>query len=309
MNFTVWPGLVEGGPPAPRQSRFLRQREDASAPGRDALVTGGVSLSYGGGTSNHAQPPAPSFDTEDIKPYINNVQPSRNSQPAFISTQPGPSQPPITAVRPMTNHQPTFIPTQPSQSLNTPSAPSVPDSQPSRSLPSQIHHNVQMVNMNRKYPERAAHEYTILPTDDALTCSEKVARVDDLLSSGHTLAAQLGLLEGVPDRYTPDTLAQEGMKPEEKRAWMWWARAEASRPGSGSSQLPVLDIQHDRAEVPTVASGNKSNVAEKVPALELIYGLPSGTLNAEHVAYYLRPPNAIYFVSQQPSYLPFVLNH
>ena len=160
-------------------------------------------------------------------------------------------------------------------------------------------HDPEIVQMNIKDPEIAAHQVTILPTDGVVVCNEKLHRVGSLLDSGHTLAAHLGLFEGVPD-YTPDSLAVEGMKPEEKRAWSWWSRLEASEVGSGSRQLPPLDIDRDRAPVPSTASGNKSSVAQKTPALELLYGLPPGTLSAEHVAFFLRPSNAAAIVRLKP---------
>lgn len=146
--------------------------------------------------------------------------------------------------------------------------------------------------MEVKHPQIGSHEYTILPTDSTPVCITKAAQVNELLSSGHTLSAQLGLLVGLPDRYTPDTLAIEGMKPTEKDAWLWWARAEAKRPGSGAEGLPTLDLTAHRSAVPHTAPGNKSSVAEKTRALALVYGLPEGTLTAEHVAYFLRPENA-----------------
>lgn len=122
------------------------------------------------------------------------------------------------------------------------------------------------------------------------------------MGSGHTLAAQLGLFEGVPDTYTPDTLAMESMKPIERQAWTWWARAESQDPGSGSAQLTPLNLDTDKATVPPTQSGNKSSVAEKTPALDLIYGFPEGTCTPEHTAYYLRPENAHNFVSKSPQH-------
>jgi len=270
MDSPVWAGLVDGDSTAPTPSRFFRPRTEGQGNAGSILHR-----QVDGRTTN--QPPsispstlvAPDSTGADTKPFFTNNQSGSTYQTPLISTQPGIPQ------------------GGPQASAGGPPAQETPTVRP----------YVNLAVMETKYPHSAPHDYLILPTDDVGACRAKVSRLDDLLSTGHTLAAQLGQLNGAPTRYTPDMLAVEGMKPSEKQAWTWWARCEASASGSGSSQLPPLDIERHRASVPVVASGNKSNVAEKTPALELIYGLPTGTLSPEHVSYYLRPENANYFVS------------
>jgi hypothetical protein len=270
MDAPVWAGLVDGGSTTPVRSRFFRPRTEGQSE-----TTSTDHRQVDGRSSNPLASSIPSTfaayaeSGPDIKPSLPSNEIRNTFQIPLIPTQPD-------------------IPQRESQ----PSA----GAAPVQETPS-IRPYVNLVVWETKYPHSAPHDYLILPTDDAGACRAKVSRLDDLLSTGHTLSAQLGQLHGAPSRYTPDMLAVEGMKPSEKQAWTWWARCEASVPGSGSSQLPPLDIERHRASVPVVAAGNKSNVAEKTPALELIYGLPTGTLSPEHVSYYLRPENASYFVS------------
>lgn len=271
MDAPVWAGLADGDSTTPAPSRFFRPR----AEGQNAAT----STDYQQVDTRSTSGPVP---TSLPSSYATRAESGPDIKPSWPSSQPGGTD------------QTPLIPTQPHipQEQSHPSA----GAAPVQETPS-IRPYVNLFVLETKYPYCAPHDYLILPTDDIGACRAKVSRLDDLLSTGHTISAQLGQLKDAPSRYTPDMLAMEAMKPSERQAWTWWARCEASSRGSGSSQLPPLDVARHRASVPVVAIGNKSNVAEKTPALELIYGLPAGTLSPEHVSYYLRPENASYVVS------------
>jgi hypothetical protein len=270
MDAPLWAGLVDGGSTAPSPSRFYRPRTE-DRPGATSIRDHQTDAQPSNQASLLPRGLAVSeLLGSDIKPSLPSVQSSTIHEAPLIPTQPetfqGESQHLVGATPTMTE---------------TPL----------------VRPYVNLIVLEPKYPDSAPHDYLILSTDDENACRGKASRLDDILSTGHTLSAQLGLLNDAPTRYTPDMLAMEGMKPAERQAWTWWAKCEASAAGSGSRQLPALDIERHRAPVPIVAVGNKSSVAEKTPALELVYGLPTGTLSAEHVSYFLRPENANHFVS------------
>ena len=281
---TIWAGLVDGTATTPRPSRFFRPRSD---------FVGNIGDDRGRTAAASFEEVA--VDRDSFVPVHSTQQ--QKTASVVLGQQ---EAMPLAVARPVSNEvkpwaEQGLIPTQP----DAPAVGSTSAGQyaTTASIGSPgMAHDPEIVQMNIKDPEIAAHQVTILPTDGVVVCNEKLHRVGSLLDSGHTLAAHLGLFEGVPDCHTPDSLAVEGMKPEEKRAWSWWSRLEASEVGSGSRQLPPLDIDRDRAPVPSTASGNKSSVAQKTPALELLYGLPPGTLSAEHVAFFLRPSNAAHIV-------------
>lgn len=271
---TIWAGLIDGSA-APRPSRFYRPRPDpdiglgTTESSRETANATFVALSG---------PDRPSLRTED-------KQGSAVGGPAKV-VQSSPDGTPW----------PTddLIPTQPDSSAQ-------PIQLKASSILSVNRHDPDVIQMDIKHAGLEAHQVTILPTDSAATCNRKAERVGDLLDTGHTLAAHLDLFQGVPSQHTPDSLAIEAMAPEEKRAWCWWAQHEATEVGSAARQMPPLNIDTDRAAVPPTAPGNKSSVAQKTPALELLYGLSPGTLSAEHVAFFLRPSNAASVVSGENS--------
>lgn len=287
----IWAGLVDGNTPAPGPSRFFRPRPEHEfdevnrAPAPNA-------------TSTPFMPGASS--SQGFRAPVHNVQQTNTAVSAANVAASSPSRPPLFPQDPSPWPQDELISTQPHHERLPiqPNQPIINTASSSTIKPPVNRHNPNVIRMEAQHKELAPHQITILPTDGAAACLEKMHHVGSLLDSGLTLAAHLGLFEGVPDRHTPESLAVEGMTTTEKQAWTWWSRLEATEPGSGSKALPPLDVKKDRAPVPPTAAGNKSNVAQKTPALELLYGFPAGTLSAEHVAYFLRPSNASHVVSR-----------
>jgi hypothetical protein len=261
----IWGGLSDGSADLPLPSRFLRASTSRH------MIPGNQSYSIPVSHNDRSPPELPIdvpsiSDSDETKPDVTRVDSYLSSSSELIPTQPAQSPG-------------TFLPTASYQAIDNPVV--------RNSLPN-------LINMSTKYAGQDPVDYTLFEVDSAEACGTKLRKLRDLLASGHSLAAQQGLLEGMPYRYTPDTWAIEGMRPAERKAWCWWAKKEAEISGSGAKELPPLDPITDRYPVPVTSSGKKSSVVEKTSALELMYGYPPGALDAENTAFFLRPENAAY---------------